>query len=109
VAEAVLRWDRATPSTWRDLVRARLAAQERAGISAESRAPLYSGQVEEFLMPIIMRMGKNDEPAVLAQLRQNLRRTYGKHAETVLSFMLRTYQHGGAEKLLALATAKAAA
>jgi hypothetical protein len=110
VGEAVLRWDRATPSTWRDLVRARLAAQERAGIPAESRAPLYSGQVEEFLIPIIMRMERDDEPMVLAQLRQNLRRIYGEHAETVLIFMLRTYQHGGgAEKLLALASAKAAA
>jgi hypothetical protein len=70
---------------------------------------LYSGQVEEFLIPIIMRMGKGDEPMVLAQLRQNLRRTYGEHAETVLMFMLRTYQHGGTEQLLALASAKAAA
>jgi hypothetical protein len=109
VAEAVLRWDRATPSTWRDLVVARLGAQERAGIPAESRGPLYSGQVEEFLMPTIMRMGKDDEPMVLAQLRQNLRRIYGEQAETVLMFMLRTYQHGNTEKLLALATAKAAA
>jgi hypothetical protein len=60
-------------------------------------------------MPIIMRMGKGDEPMVLAQLRQNLRRIYGEYAETVLIFMLTTYQHGGTEKLLALATAKAAA
>jgi hypothetical protein len=55
-----------------------------------------------------MRMGKGDEPAVLAQSRQSLRRTYGEHAETVLIFMLRTYRHGGTEKLLALATAKVA-
>jgi hypothetical protein len=109
VAEAVLRWDRATPSTWRDLVRARLAAQERIGVAVANRAPLYSGQVEELLMPIIMRMGRDDEPMVLAQLRQNLRRIYGEHAETVLMFMLRTYRHGGAEKLLALASAKVAA
>jgi hypothetical protein len=110
VAEAVLRWDRATPSTWRDLVRARLAAQERIGVPERDRAPLYSGQVEEFLIPIIMRMGKGDEPVVLAQLRQSLRRMYGEYAETVLIFMLSTCQHGdGAEKLLALASAKAAA
>jgi hypothetical protein len=60
-------------------------------------------------MPTIMRMGKDDEPMVLAQLRQNLRRIYAEYAETVLIFMLRTYQHGGTEKLLALASAKAAA
>jgi hypothetical protein len=60
-------------------------------------------------MPIIMRMGKGDEPVVLAQMRQSLRRTYGEHAETILSFMLRSYAHGGTEKLLSLASTKAAA
>jgi hypothetical protein len=109
VIAAVQRWDRATPSTWRDLVRARLAAQAQAGIPEADRAPLYSGQVEEFLTPVLMRMGKDDEPTILAQLRQSLRRTYGEHAETVLTFMLRTYVHGGTEKLLALVSAKAAA
>jgi hypothetical protein len=109
VVQAVLRWDRATPSTWRDLVAARLAAQARAGIPEDKRSPLYSGQVEEFLTPILMRMGKGDEPMILAQLRQSLRRTYGEHTETVLRFMLRTYVHGGTEKLLALASVKAAA
>jgi hypothetical protein len=60
-------------------------------------------------MPLVMRMGKGDEPVVLAQMRQTLRRTYAEHAETVLGFMLRTYAHGNTEKLLALASAKAAA
>ena len=106
VIAAVQRWDRATPSTWRDLVAARLAAQERAGVAPDMRAPLYSGQVEEFLTPIIMRMGKGDEPSVLAQMRQHLRRMYGEHAETVLGFMLRTFVHGGTDKLLALASAE---
>ena len=32
VAAATARWDRATPETYRELVRARLAAQERRGI-----------------------------------------------------------------------------
>jgi hypothetical protein len=109
VVEAVQRWDRATPSTWRDLVAARLAAQERAGIPEADRCPLYSGDVEGYLMPIILRMGKGDEPSVLAQMRQHLRRTYAEHAETVLGFMLRTYAHGNTEKLLALATAAKAA
>jgi hypothetical protein len=94
--------DRATPSTWRDLVHARLAAQERAGIPEAQMAPLYSGDVEGYLMPIIMRMGKGEEPSVLAQMRQHLRRTYGEHAEAVLGFMLRTYAHGSTDKLLAL-------
>jgi hypothetical protein len=42
-------------------------------------------------------------------MRQSLRRTYGEHAETILSFMLRSYAHGGTEKLLSLASTKAAA
>jgi hypothetical protein len=56
-----------------------------------------------------MRMGKGDEPTILAQLRQSLRRTYGEDAEVVLRFMLETYPHGGTEKLLALASTKVAA
>jgi hypothetical protein len=109
VTAAVQRWDRATPSTWRDLVAARLAAQARAGIPEADRAPLYSGQVEEFLTPILMRMGKGDEAAILAQLRQSLRRTYGEFSKTVLMFMLRSYAHGHTEGLLQLATATKAA
>jgi hypothetical protein len=90
-------------------VRARLAAQARAGIPEDERAPLYSGQVEEYLTPILMRMGKGDEAMILAQLRQSLRRTYGEQAETVLMFMLRTYRHRDTSALLALASTKALA
>jgi hypothetical protein len=48
---------------------------------------------------------------LVVYLRRELTRLYGEHAETVLSFMLRTYRHGGTEALLeaALATAAAAA
>jgi len=109
VREADARWDRATPSTYRNLVHARLAAQARAGIAPEDRAPLYSGQVEEYLLPIIFRMGRGDEQATVAKLRSDLRRLYGEHTETVLSFMLRTYSHGGTEALLEAALATAAA
>jgi hypothetical protein len=42
-------------------------------------------------------MGRGDEQATVAKLRSDLRRLYGEHAETVLSFMLRTYRHGGTE------------
>jgi hypothetical protein len=109
VIEAGKLWDRATPSTYRNLVAAVLAAQERAGIAPEDRAPISSGEVDGFLIPIIMRMGKGDEPFVLEQMRRQLRARYGEFAGTVLLFALRTYRHSGAEKLLALATAKAAA
>jgi hypothetical protein len=104
VAAAISRWDRATPSTWHDLVRARLAAQERAGVPEDERAPLYSGDVEGVLTPLIMRMGRGDEAAVVTHLRRDCRIKYGEFAKMVLLFMLRTYRHGGTEKLLALAT-----
>jgi predicted DNA-binding transcriptional regulator AlpA len=109
VREADARLDRATPSTHRNLVHARLAAQARAGIAPEDRAPLHSAQVEEYLLPIIFRMGQGDEQATVAKLRSDLRRLYGEYAETVLSFMLRTYRHGGTEALLEAAMATAAA
>jgi hypothetical protein len=109
VIEAGKLWDRATPLTHRDLVAAVLAAQERAGIAPEDRAPISSGEVDGFLIPIIMRMGKGDEPVVLDQMRRQLRARYGEFAEIVLLFMLRSYRHGGTEKLLDLATPKAAA
>ena len=65
VREADARLDRATPSTHRDLVAARLAAQARLGIPAAERAPLYSGEVEDYLMPVMVRMGHGDEAAVV--------------------------------------------
>jgi hypothetical protein len=110
VREAYARFDRATPETHRDLVHARLAAQERYGIAPEHRAPLYSGEVESYLLPLLMRMGRGDEGDYLAYIRRDLRRLYGEHGETVLLFMLRTCGLDAAPRLLevAMATAEAA-
>ena len=109
VLAALRRWDPATPSSYRDLVHARLVAQERAGIPEAERAPIYSGEVVSALMAPIMRMGRGDEAAVLAYLRRNCQVKYGEHAERVLRFMLQTYPHDGASKLLELAIAKGVA
>jgi predicted DNA-binding transcriptional regulator AlpA len=109
VREADARWDRATPSTHRDLVAARLAAQARLGISEAERAPLYSGEVEDYLTPVMFRIGRGDEGAVVVELRKEMTRLYGEFGETVLMFMLRTYRHGGTEALLEAAMATAAA
>jgi hypothetical protein len=87
VKEAAARWDCAAASTHRDLVAARLDAQARAGIPEANRAPLSSGEVDDYLIPIVMRMGRGDEPAVVADLRKALRRLYGAHAETVLAYI----------------------
>jgi hypothetical protein len=107
VREAAARWDRATPSTHRDLVAARLAAQARLGIPAAERAPLYSGEVEDFLVPVMVRMGRGDEDAVVVELREELTRLYGEFGEIVLMFMLKTYRHHSTEALLQTARATA--
>jgi hypothetical protein len=60
VRAASARLDRATPSTYRDLVAARLAAQACFGVPEKKRVPLYSGEVEDFLVPIMFRMGRGD-------------------------------------------------
>jgi hypothetical protein len=62
VVEAVQRWDRATPSTWRDLVSARLAAPARVAVREADRAPICSGDVEGYLitrLPIIEARGQS--------------------------------------------------
>jgi hypothetical protein len=86
VREAAVRWDRATPSTHRDLVAARLAAQARLGIPAAERAPLYSGEVEDFLVPVTVRMGRGEEGAVLVELRKELTRLYGEFSESFVNW-----------------------
>jgi hypothetical protein len=60
-------------------------------------------------MPLLFRAGTDDEGPLLAHMRRDFRGRYGEFAETVLLFILRTYRHGGIEKLPALATARAAA
>jgi hypothetical protein len=99
VRAAAVRFDRANPSTCRDLVAARFAAQARIGIAEADRAPLYSGEVEAVLVPIMFRMGPGEERAVVAGLRKELTDVYGEFSETVLRFMLKTYRHGGTAAL----------
>jgi hypothetical protein len=100
VRAASARLDRATPSTYRDLVAARLAAQACFGVPENKRVPLYSGEVEDFLVPIMFGMGRGDEVTVVAELRKELTRLYGEFSETVLMFMLKSYRHHNTEALL---------
>jgi hypothetical protein len=109
VLEASRRWDRRTPETHRDLVAAVLAAQERAGVPTADRAPLISGEIEEFLTPILMRMGAGEEREVVDLIRRDTRRRFGEYGQLVMEFMLRTYRHRDLAALLAFATEKVAA
>jgi len=94
VKEAAARWDRATPSTHYDLVRARDEAQARMGIPVANRAFLYSAEVDEYLLPIVVRMWPGDEAATVQALRRDLDVRYGDLSSRVLAFCLRTFQHG---------------
>jgi hypothetical protein len=83
-------------ATPRDLVRARLAAQSRAGVPEAMQAPVYSGQVDSMLLPIVGTvLHQREIPLRLAELRRTLRRTYGDAGEVVLQFALRTFVHDG--------------
>jgi hypothetical protein len=54
-------------------------------------------------------LGLAKHPTPIPGLRSDLRRLYGEHAETALSFMLRTHRLGGTEALLEAAKATAEA
>src|ERR1700678_1193063 len=106
VREAGARWDRATPETYPPLVRALCAAQARLGIAEADQALMSSGEVDGHMLPIVFRMGRDDEAVTVQTLRQQFRRLYGVQAggseelaERVLVFCLRTYQHSHAEGL----------
>jgi hypothetical protein len=97
VRRATANFDRATPRTSRELVRARDEAMAKAGIPPAQRAYLYSGEVDSYLIPRAARLG----PAapILQQLRREFAVLYGDYAERTLSFALRNYHHAKAEDL----------
>jgi hypothetical protein len=81
-------------ATPRDLVYARLQAQRRVGIEPERQAPLYSGEVDSILLPVIGTiLSRSHVREKLAELRRGLRATYGDAAEAILEFSLRTCVH----------------
>jgi hypothetical protein len=99
VKEAAARWDRATPSTHYDLVRARDEAQARTGIPVANRAFLYSAEVDTDLLPIVMCMGRGDEAATAQALTRDFNERYREFGQRVLAFSLRTYRHGNIDGL----------
>jgi len=99
VKEAAARWDRATPSTHYDLVRARDQAQARMGISFANRAFLYSAEVDEYLLPIVVRMWPGNEAAAAQAIRRDFNERYNDLSPRVLAFCLRTFQHGNIDGL----------
>jgi hypothetical protein len=93
------RWDRATPSTHYDLVRARNEAQARTGIPVANRAFLSSAEVDTDLLPIVMCMGRGDEAATAQGLTQDFNERYREFGQRVLAFSLRTYRHSNIDGL----------
>jgi hypothetical protein len=99
VKEAAVRWDRATPSTHYDLVRARDEAQARTGIPVAKRAFLYSAEVDSILLPIVMCMAPGDEAATAQALTRDFNERYRDLGSRVLAFCLSTYRHGNIDGL----------
>ena len=99
VKKAVARWDRATPSTHYDLVRARDEAQARMGIPIANRAFLYSAEVDDCLLPIVGVMWSGNVAATAQALRRDFDERYGDLSPRVLAFCLRTFQHGNIDGL----------
>jgi hypothetical protein len=99
VREATVRWDAATPATHYELVRARGQAQARMGIPAANRAYLYSAEVDNYLLPIVMRMGPGDEATTAQALTRDFNERYRDLGPKVLAFCLSTYQHGNIDAL----------
>jgi hypothetical protein len=97
VREAGGRWDRASIDTYLPLVLVRLAAQDRLGIPEAQQVLLYSSEVEDYLMPIIIgRLATDAERAT--ELRAKFRRLYGPvYGELVLAFCLKNYPHGAVD------------
>jgi hypothetical protein len=99
VKEAAARLDRATPSSHYDLVRARDEAQAGMGIPVANRAFLYSAEVDDYLLPIVVRMWPGNEVATAQALRRDFDVRYGDLSSRVLAFCLRTFQHGNIDGL----------
>jgi hypothetical protein len=45
----------------------------------------------DHMLPVVMRMGRDDEAVTVQILRRKFRRLYGEYAERVLVFCLRTW------------------
>jgi hypothetical protein len=86
VKEAAAKWDRATPSTHYDLVRARDEAQARMGIPVVNRAFLYSADVDSSLLPIVMRMAPGDEATTAHAHTRDFNERYRDLGPRVLAF-----------------------
>jgi hypothetical protein len=91
----------------RDLFIARVAAQARAGVPSLEICAFYSGEIQTILAPHILRMGRDDEPLVIAALRKQLAPSYGDCAEAALLMLLKNYRHHDTEALLHAATSTA--
>jgi hypothetical protein len=69
------------------------------GIPVANRAFLYSAEVDDYLLPIVVRMWPGDEVATLQTLRRDFNERYGDLSHRVLAFCLRTFQHGNIDVL----------
>jgi hypothetical protein len=93
VRAAADRADPSLPETLHALVAARLKAQADRNIPPDSRVTHFSGEIEGWLLPVTMKLGRGDGPAALENLRRQFWRTYGDLTDTVLAAALRDFPH----------------
>jgi hypothetical protein len=78
-----------------DIARARDRAQERRGIPEDERVYQFSGQVESELLPIVLKMDRDDPPLVAGYLQRMYRYRFKELGDRVLRAALASYSHGG--------------
>lgn len=76
------------PSSYKPLVEARLAAQERAGVPEELQSPITKAEALEIIAPL-RRMLPGQERETLREIGDTMRERYGEHADAAFAYALR--------------------
>jgi hypothetical protein len=78
-----------------------LVMRHRPGWASPSRIERFStsAEVDDYLLPIVVRMWPGNEVATAQDLRRDFKERYGDLSSRVLAFCLRTFQHGNIEGL----------
>lgn len=78
-------------ASFRTLVDARLAAQERAGIAEEAQSPITKQEAVELAAPL-RRMLPGQERETLTTLAQSIQEQFGENADKAFEFVLRAHR-----------------
>lgn len=105
VKQAQAGFDPQQPATWKPIIDARLAAQDKVGIPEDRRAPITRREALLLTEPL-RRMLPGQERAVLTELAQGIQQTFGTHADAIFEYALRANHSGGEVRVTAARIAK---